>query len=98
MSAVILQILDAAYSSHVAIIEVAKTELKKVETIEERKVEEYLEKESNKVLILMELYTLLLIQAVPKKARKYISYKSWPEASALIEQLRGLNKHGNDQS
>ena len=98
MSAAILQILDAAHSSHVTAIEVATAELKKIETAEETEVNEYLEKESNKVLIFMELYTLLLTQAVPKKGRKYINYKSWPQASALIGQLRGLKKDGENKS
>ena len=97
MSAAILQVLDAVYTSHMAAVEFAQTELEKTKTLEETEIEEYLEKESNKVSIFMELYTLILIRAVPEKGRRYINYRSWTEASSLIEQLRGLTKDGKDK-
>lgn len=97
MSAAILQMLDAVYTSHMAAVEFAQTELEKTKTLEEIEIQEYLEKESNKVSIFMELYTLLLIRAVPEKGRQYINYRSWTEASSLIEQLRGLTKDGKDK-
>ena len=98
MSASILQVLDATYTSHMAALDFAEAELKKVKTLEESEVSEYLLKEGSKVSIFMELYTLLLIKAVPDKGKKYINYKNWTEASVLIEQLRGLNKNGKNQS
>ena len=98
MSAVILQILDSAYSCHKSATEYNAAELKKIETEEELEVSEYLEKESNKVSVFMELYTLLLVNAIPKKGRKYINYNTWSEASSLIEQIRGLTDNDKDQS
>lgn len=93
ISATILQILDSVHSSHMAAIEFAKEELK---TVEESSRQEYLLKEGQKVSVFMELYVLLLIKAVPEEGRKYINYRSWPEAKTLIEELRGFMK--NEQS
>ena len=87
MSASILQVLDSIYSVHMAAVEFARDELKTIEEIER---EEYLLKESQKVSVFMELYVLLFIKAVPKEGRKYINYKTWPEAKALINKLRGF--------
>ena len=98
MSASVIQMLDALHTSHIAAIDYAQSELKKIETVEEKQVSEYLLKEGNKVSIFMELYTLLLIKSIPERGRKYISFRNWPEACALIEQLRGLNKNGKNQS
>ena len=95
ISATILQVLDSIHSVHMASIEFAKDETK---TIEETVREEYLLKESQKVSVFMELYVLLFIQAVPREGRKYINYKTWPEAKALIEELRGFMKNGQDKS
>lgn len=98
ISAVILQILDSVYSCHKSAIEYNISELKKLETKEEIECSEYLQRETNKVSVFMEIYTLLLIRAVPRKGRKYINYKTWPEARSLIEQLRGLIDNEKDQS
>ncbi len=87
MSACILQALDSVYSMHMAAVEFAKEEIK---TKEESSREEYLETEVNKVSIFMELYVLLMIKAVPLEGRKYINYKTWPEAQSLIKELRGF--------
>ena len=90
VSLTILQILDSVHSAHRASIESAICELKKEEKVEESFLEKYLEKESSKVDVFMEIYTLLFTRAVPEKGRRYINYKSWTEASALIDQLRGF--------
>ena len=97
LSAAVLQMLDSVHTSHMAGIEYAETELKRIELLEETARKEYLEKEGNKVALFMEIYTLLLIKAVPEKGRKYINYRSWPEAKALIEQLRGVMRNEKDQ-
>ena len=97
MSAAVLQMLDSVYTSHMATVEYAETELKRIELLEESAREEYLQKESDKVGIFMEIYTLLLIKAVPEQGRKYVNYRTWPEAKALIGQLRGVMKNGKDQ-
>ena len=98
VSATVLQILDSVHSVHLAAIDAAKHELKKIETKDETDIEEYLEQENSKVSIFMELYTLILIKAVPETGRKYINYSNWPEASLLIEQLRGIMQNGKDKS
>jgi len=98
ISATILQILDSVHSVHLAAIDTATHELKKLETKDETDIEKYLEQENSKVSIFMELYTLVLIKAVPEAGRKYINYSNWPEASLLIEQLRGIMQNGKDKS
>jgi len=98
VSATVLQILDSVHSVHLAAIDTAKHELKKLETKDETDIEKYLEQENSKVSIFMELYTLVLIKAVPEAGRKYINYSNWPEASLLIEKLRGIMQNGKDKS
>ena len=98
ISATILQILDSVHSVHLATIDTATHELKKLETKDETDIEKYLEQENSKVSIFMELYTLVLIKAVPEAGRKYINYSNWPEASLLIEQLRGIMQNEKDKS
>ena len=97
ISATVLQILDSVHSVHLAAIDTATHELKKLETKDETDIEKYLEQENSKVSIFMELYTLVLIKAVPEAGRKYINYSNWPEASLLIEQLRGIMQNGKDK-
>lgn len=94
LSAAILQILDSVHSTHLAAVEFTKDKLK---TVEENEYQEYLLKESQKVSILMEIYVLLLIKAVPSEGRAYINYRSWSEAKSLIEKLRGLSKNGQGE-
>ena len=98
ISVTILQILDSVHSVHLAAIDASAHELKKLETKDETDIEKYLEQENSKVSIFMELYTLVLIKAVPEAGRKYINYSNWPEASLLIEQLRGIMQNGKDKS
>ena len=90
MSAAILQVLDSVHSVHLAAAEYASGQIKKEESVEETEAEEYLQKEDQKVDLFMEIYTLLFIKAVPEEGRKYINYRSWPEAKTLIDKLRGL--------
>lgn len=98
ISVTILQILDSVHSVHLAAIDASAHELKKLETKDETDIEKYLKQENSKVSIFMELYTLVLIKAVPEAGRKYINYSNWPEASLLIEQLRGIMQNGKDKS
>ena len=67
--------------------------------IESWKIElkEYLKTEREKVLVLMEVYTLLFIKAVPSSGRKFINYRSWSEAKQLIKKLRGLTGEKNER-
>ena len=67
VSLIILQILDSVHSAHQASVQSAAFELKKIENLEESVLQKYLEKESGKVGIFMELYTLLFLKAVPEK-------------------------------
>ena len=87
LSATILQVLDNINLAHQSIAEIGREELK---TMDVSQREEYLEKESKKLSIFMELYVLLLIKAVPLEGRKHINYRTWPEAKALIKKLRGF--------
>ena len=87
LSATILQALDNISLAHQSIAEIAREELKTMDVSER---EEYLEKESKKLSIFMELYVLLLIKAVPLEGRKHINYRTWSEAKALIKKLRGF--------
>ena len=90
MSAAILQVLDSVHSVHLAAAEYVSSQIKKQESIEETEAEEYLLKESQKIDLFMEIYTLLFIRATPEEGRKHINYRSWPEAKTLIDKLRGF--------
>ena len=97
MSAALLQVLDSVHSVHEAAVQYNITELKKNNSLEEIDTEKYLEKERQKVLLLMEVYTLLFLRAVPSSGRKFINYRNWTEASVLIEKLRGLMSEENER-
>ena len=90
MSATILQVLSSIYISHLTSLEYIDQELKKLDSTEENIAEAYLQKEKENVSVFMEIYTLLLIKSVPKHGRRYINYKSWPEAQSLIIKMRGI--------
>ena len=87
ISSIILQVLDNINLVHLASIEFLRD---KAKTADETEAEEYLQLESQKLSAFMELYVLLFTRAVPKEGRKYINYKSWGEAEALIKELRGF--------
>lgn len=94
MSSVILQALDNINLVHEASLEFVRDETK---TVDDFVAQEYLEKESLKVSTFMELYVLLFTKSVPLPGRKFINYKSWPEAKALIKELRGLTNNGQSK-
>ena len=87
MSATVLQVLDNIHLVHQSSMEFAKDQLKNAEDSDKQ---EYLEKESQKLSVFMELYVLLFTKAIPEEGRKYVNYKSWAEAKTLIEKLRGI--------
>ena len=89
LSSMILQALENIHLVHQASIEFVKD---KVKTIDESEAEEYLEKEDLKLSVFMEMYVLLFVKSVPEEGRKYISYNSWPEAQAILKELRGFMK------
>ena len=91
LSAVTLQALENIDLIHHSSIEFAKDSIKIAEDSEKQ---EYLEKENEKVSMLMELYVLLLLTSVPKEARRYMNYKNWAEAKVLIKKMRGLLQNG----
>lgn len=93
LSSIILQVLENIDLINKATLEFMKQEVK---SLDESEAEKYLEKENNKLSAFMEIYVLLLIRAVPKKGRKHINYRSWPEAESLIKELRGFME--NEQS
>ena len=84
--------LDNIDLIHRSLVEFTQEQTK---TLDETEAEEYLEKESQKLSVFMELYVLLLTNAVPKQGRKFINYKSWSEAKVLIKKLRGLMSEQN---
>ena len=92
-SSLILQALDNLHLAHQSSIEFAKDNIK---TIDDSKAEEYLQKESMKLSVFMEMYVLLFVKSIPQEGRKYINYKSWSEAQAILKELRGFMK--NEQS
>lgn len=91
LSSVILQVLDNINLVHMAAVEFTKDKLK---TLDETETEEYLSIEGQKLSAFMELYVVLFTRAMPKQGRKYLNYKSWSEAKAVIEELRGLMNNG----
>jgi len=93
MSAAVLQVLESVYTVHMAAAEFSANERFKLKTTEETTAEEYLKKEVQKVNILMEVYTLLFLKAIPANGREYANYRSWPEADALIQKVRRLSEN-----
>jgi hypothetical protein len=87
--AVALQALQNLFLSHKANLEVFEDRLKQNSTDAELDLEKYLENEGEKIAVFMEIYTMLLIRAVPKEARKFINFSNWTQAKALINKLRG---------
>ena len=61
-----------------------------LKNLEDSEKQEYLKQEQQKLATFMELYVLLFIRAVPIEGRKFISFKNWSEAEALIKQMRGF--------
>jgi len=94
LSAVILQILENVDLAHQATKEF---QLEQLKTVDDSLRQEYLEKESKKISVFMDLYVLLFIKAIPEEGRKHINYRSWPEADALIKELRGFIENGQDK-
>ncbi|RPG59475.1 MAG: hypothetical protein CBD51_003055 [Flavobacteriales bacterium TMED191] len=92
MSAAVLQVLDSVYTVHAAAAEYSANEKFKIKIDEESTHQEYLEKEMQKVNILMEVYTLLFLKAIPAYGRQYVNYRSWPEAQSLIQKIRRLSE------
>ena len=91
LSAVILQSLENIDLIHQSSVEFARNSLKFTEDSEK---EEYLQKESEKISVYMDLYVLLLLMSVPKDARSHIGYKNWSEAKTLIKKMRGQLRNG----
>ena len=87
LSASILQVLENINLTHDASIDYMGEQLKNVEESQRR---DYLEKERQKLAALMELYVLLFRKSVPPEGRKFVNFKSWPEAKALIDKLKGF--------
>ena len=94
LSAVILQVLENIDLAHQATKEF---QLEQLKTIDDSERQEYLEKENKKISVFMDLYVLLFIKAVPEEGRKHINYRSWPEARALIKELRGFIDNGQSK-
>ncbi len=87
LSASILQVLENINLTHDASIDYMGEQLKNVEESQRR---DYLEKERQKLAALMELYVLLFRKSVPPEGRKFVNFKTWPEAKALIDKLKGF--------
>jgi hypothetical protein len=94
LSAIVLQILDSVHSVHLGTLEFITEQIKNPEEPENQ---EYLQKESEKVELFMNLYLLVLIRAIPEEGRKHIKYRTWTEARTFIEKMRGL-MDGKDKS
>lgn len=90
LSASILQVLENISLTHEASIEYISEQLKNIEESQRR---DYLEKERQKLAALMELYVLLFRKSVPPEGRKFVNFKNWPEAKALINELKGFLKN-----
>ena len=94
LSAVILQVLENIDLAHQATKEF---QLEQLKTIDDSERQEYLEKENKKISVFMDLYVLLFIKAIPEEGRKHVTYRSWPEARALIKELRGFIDNGQSK-
>ena len=96
-SAVALQALDSLYLQQMANIEMISERTERDSAMDETELAEYLRKEGSKVEVFMEVYTALMIKALPKGARKLINFSNWTQARSLIEKTRRAMKNGKDK-
>lgn len=92
-----LAALENIYLSHMAGLDFVSKNIKDKNLDTEKESEEYLKVEKGKISILMEIYTLLILKALPKDARRHAHYTSWNEAFSLIEKKRGFTENEKNE-
>lgn len=92
-SATALQALENLYIQQKSNIEMIYERTKTCSSMDETEVSEYLKVEGDKVEVFMEIYTLLMVQALPKSARKLIKFSNWTQARSLIEKTRRVMRN-----
>jgi len=96
-SAVALQALESLYLQQMSNIEMISERTERDSGMDETELAEYLRQEGSKVEVFMEIYTMLMIRALPKGARKLINFSNWTQAKSLIEKTRRVMKNGKDK-
>ena len=97
-SAVALQALESLHVQQMSNLEMISERTKTVSSMDETQVNEYLKVEGDKVEVFMEIYTMLMIRALPKSARKLVKFSNWTQARSLIEKTRRVMKNEKDKS
>ena len=97
-SAVALQALESLHVQQMSNLEMISERTKAASSMDEDQVNEYLKVEGDKVEVFMEIYTMLMIQALPKSARKLVKFSNWTQARSLIEKTRRVMKNEKDKS
>ena len=92
-SATALQALENLYIQQKSNIEIISERTKTTSSMDETQISEYLKLEGDKVEVFMEIYTLLMIRALPKSARKLIKFSNWTQAKSLIERTRRVMRN-----
>ena len=92
-----LQALQSLYLQQMANIEMISERTERDSGMDETELAEYLRKEGSKVEVFMEIYTMLMIRALPKGARKLVNFSNWTQARSLIEQARRVMENGKDK-
>ena len=96
-SATALQALDNLYLQQMSNLEMISERTVRDSGMDETELEEYLQEEGNKVLVFMEIYTLMLIRGLPEGARKLVNFSNWTQARSLIERTRRSMENGKDK-
>lgn len=92
-----LQALQSLYLQQMANIEMISERTERDSGMDETELAEYLRQEGSKVEVFMEVYTALMIRALPKEARELVNFSNWTQARSLIEKARRATEDGKDK-
>ena len=92
-----LQALQSLYLQQMANIEMISERTERDSGMDETELAEYLRQEGSKIEVFMEIYTMLMLRALPKEARKLVNFSNWTQARSLIEKTRRAMENGKDK-
>ena len=96
-SATALQALDNLYLQQMSNLEMILERTERDSGMDETELAEYLRQEGSKVEVFMEIYTMLMVRALPEGARKLVNFSNWTQARSLIEKTRRATENGKDK-
>ena len=96
-SATALQALDNLYLQQMSNLEMISERTERDSGMDETELAEYLRQEGSKVEVFMEIYTMLMVRALPEGSRKLVNFSNWTQARSLIEKTRRAMENGKDK-